>query len=287
MIGFHHILKHLDEIESSINLHDRKSAFTQLRKFGLNDFLCVLWSMPDPRYPKLSSLLPKMAPLEIQKAWTGSSGSVLLNQTISFTRSVAANYASLSGSSLDAKKVLDFGCGYGRLLRAFSFFTDDLYGVDPWTESVRICHESEMGENVLLSDYLPASLPVQNDFDLVFAFSVFTHLSERATKQCLTTLRSHMKIGAILCLTIRPVEYWRLVYRDSPEEFLSNIEREHQDRGFAFIPHHREAVDGDITYGDTSMTLDYLTSIADGFAFAAMDRSGDDEVQRYVFLKAQ
>lgn len=287
MIGFDHITNQLDVIESAIEVEDRKSAFNQLRNLGLNDFVSVLWSLPDDRFPKLSRLLPSMAPLETQKAWTGSSGALLLNQTISFARSVAANYASLTGGSLVDKTLLDFGCGYGRLLRAFSFFSDDLYGVDPWSESVRICHSSGLTENVYESDYLPVSLPVPTHFDLVFSFSVFTHLSERATRQCLLAIRRHMKDGGILCVTVRPVEYWRLVYRDASNEFLRRVEEQHRTHGFAFNPHHRDAVDGDVTYGDTSMTVDYLESVAEGFSFASMDRSGDDEMQRYVFLRAE
>lgn len=96
-----------------------------------------------------------------------------------------------------------------------------------------------------------------------------------------------MKSGGILCLTLRPVEYWRLVYSESPVEFLARVEQHHHTHGFAFNPHHREAVDGDVTYGDTSMTVDYLTSVAEGFSFAAIDRSGDDQMQRYVFLRAE
>jgi SAM-dependent methyltransferase len=210
-----------------------------------------------------------------------------MNQSVSFARAAAFNYAEITGKQLTGKKILDFGCGYGRLLRTFSYFTDDIYGVDPWTESIRICHEAGLKDNVSLSDYLPASLPVPADFDFAFAFSVFTHLSERATKQSLSTIRRHMKDGAVLCVTIRPVEYWRAVHRNQNEAFFEAVENAHRSVGFAFIPHQREAVDGDITYGDTSMTLDYLLSVADGFTFASMDRSGDDEMQRYIYLKAE
>lgn len=286
MSKFEYIGERLQKIEAAIQTIDRKSAYRELRYLGINDFLEVLWNMPDRTYPKLTAVLPRMASLEVQSSWTGSSGRILMNQSISFARAAAFNYAEITGTQLTGAKILDFGCGYGRLLRAFSYFTNDIYGIDPWTESIKICHEAGLEENVLLSDYLPTSLPVPTDFDFAFAFSVFTHLSERASKQSLSAIRRHIKDGAILCLTIRPIEYWRAVHRDQNEAFFEAIETAHRSAGFAFIPHHRESVDGDITYGDTSMTIDFLLSIAEGYQLAALDRSGDDEMQRYVYLKA-
>jgi SAM-dependent methyltransferase len=227
-----------------------------------------------------------MASLETQASWTGSSGPILMNQTVSFVRAAAFNYGQITGLSLEGRKILDFGCGYGRMLRAFSYFTDNIHGVDPWEESIKMCRLAGLISIVSQSDYLPTSLPVSSDFDFVFAFSVFTHLSERATKQSLKALRQHMKDGAVLCVTIRPIEYWRAVYNDRDEAFFSALENEHRSVGFAFFPHHRDIIDGDITYGDTSMTLEYLLSVADGFQFAAADRSGDDEMQRYIYLRA-
>jgi SAM-dependent methyltransferase len=286
MKDFEYIAEQLHKFENAVDGNNRNSFYRELRKLGINDFLSVLWNMPAEEYPRLSTVLPEMASLAVQASWTGSSGPVLMNQSVSFARAAAFNYAEITGTSLKEKKILDFGCGYGRLLRAFAYFTDDIHGVDPWTESIRVCQEAGLKENVLISDYLPTSLPVPSDFDFAFAFSVFTHLSERATRQSLSTIRRHMKRGAVLCVTIRPIEYWRTVYRDRTEVFFEAVENAHRSEGFAFIPHHRDAVDGDITYGDTSMTLDYLVSIADGFEFASLDRSGDDEMQRYIYLRA-
>ncbi|UXN58954.1 hypothetical protein [Phyllobacterium zundukense] len=121
----------------------------------------------------------------------------------------------------------------------------------------------------------------------MFAFSVFTHLSERATKKNLAAIRNHMKVGALACITIRPVEYWSHVHGSEPQDWLEARWNAHREEGFTFQPHQqRELVDGDITYGDTSMTIEWLMSVADGFELAAVDRSSDDEYQRYVFLRA-
>lgn len=280
-----HIDDHLAEMESDSSISNRAQAYVRLRTLGLGDFGFVLLSMPDRRFPRISSLLPNMASEQTQLNWTGASGHKLLCQSVNFMRSLSANYEHLTGTTLAGKRILDFGCGYGRLLRLAAFYSDDVYGVDPWDESVRLCREAGL-DDVWMSDYLPETLPVPSDFDLVFAFSVFTHLSARATQTSLKTLRKHVRPGAILGITIRPIEYWRKICTHLSEAEVALKEEEHRAKGFAFVPHDRALVDGDITYGETSMTLDWLARFATNWKIEAVDRSPDDIVQRYVFLRA-
>jgi SAM-dependent methyltransferase len=224
----------------------------------------------------------------VQQSWTGCSGETLLRQTCAFVRSLAYNYTRFTGKPLAGASILDFGCGYGRIARLMYYFVDpsSLVGVDPWDRSVQICQEDGMGSNFLLSSYLPTNLPVgARQFDLIYAFSVFTHLSERAMRISLAAISRYLKVGGLLIITIRPVEYW---HYDQGAQKSGLSERQvalHKEKGFAFLPHNRPAVDGDITYGDTTLTLQWL---ADNFPFLLVkgaDRSLDDPFQYYVFLQ--
>ncbi len=285
--AFQHIHEKVSKIENGLTDADgRQSVYHKLQVLGLNDFLQTLWYMPDTRYPRLSALLPAMASPDVQMHWTGQSDLPLIVQTASFVRAANENYTQIKGETLKDKRILDFGCGYGRMLRAFSYYSDYVFGVDPWSESIKACNEAGITENVSQSAYLPETLPAPTDFDFVFAFSVFTHLSERAAKTNLAAIRKHMKTGALACITIRPVEYWPHVYRNEAPEWISTKMTAHNSIGFAFHPHNREPVDGDITYGDSSMTVEWLMSTTNGFELAGLDRSGDDEYQRYIYLKA-
>lgn len=279
---------HLSAIEADRSVTTRAQAVARLRELGFNDYASILWTMPRNEWPKISSLLPKMASEDVQRSWTGFVGDRLLNQSISFMRAIAANYSGLTGSPLHGKRILDFGCGYGRFVRMSSYYSDDVWGVDPWDESIRICKAAGLTQNIFQSDYLPATLPVPNDFDLMVAFSVFTHLSDRALRTCLSAMRKHIKTGGIACITSRPIEYWRMVYGEKGEDWLQHYETHHRQKGFAFLPHNRPAVDGDITYGDTSFTLDWITpvALAYGWKVESTDRTNDDPVQRFIFLKA-
>lgn len=283
-------MKHIDDVlfrMENNDLQDRNQAYSFLRPLGMNDFSYVQWNMPDQRFPKVSSLLPAMASEEMQKLWTGFHGYPLLVQSINFMRAIAANYSDITGKSLGGKKILDYGCGYGRLLRLSAFYSEYVYGVDPWPESLRACNDSGI-DDIQLSDYLPVDLPVPDDIDFTYAFSVFTHLSQKSTIKALTAIHRHTAPEGILCITIRPIEYWRTVYGSTwTEDQLKDIENQHEE-GFAFYSHNWVAHGTDeVTYGDTSITLTHLKMLCDeiGWSIQGLDRSMDDPVQRYVFLR--
>ena len=205
------VAKKLDLELSGSSLTD---ALRSLRRLGLEDFGELLASMPNPELPNLSRILPAMASIEVQTNWTGAHGMTLLKQTSNFVRSAAYNFTRLTGRPLEGARVLDFGCGYGRIARLMYYFSDpeSFMGVDPWDRSIELCHQAGFGDNFRQSDYLPKTLPVGDiKFDLIYAFSVFTHLSSRATRQALNTLRNYVHHDGVLLITIRPVEYWGII----------------------------------------------------------------------------
>ena len=281
-----YIAEELSKLEHDPSVVTRADAFMGLRRLGLEDFGYALLTMPNAAYPKLSRLLPAMADDEVQRNWTGNAGVPLLRQSAAFVRAVSYNFARHTGRSLEGARVLDFGCGYGRLARLMYYFVDEpaLYGVDPWDLSIELCRKAGLGDRFRVSEYLPTALPVDDtQFDLLYAFSVFTHLSERATLASLRALRRCVAGDGLLVITIRPVEYWAHDPHTTPAEQQSLAAR-HRSDGFAFNPHRRAAVDGDVTYGDTSCSLDWLARAAPEWRVLATDRSLDDPFQRYVFL---
>ncbi|MDP2793586.1 MAG: class I SAM-dependent methyltransferase [Sulfurisoma sp.] len=284
-----HIDQELRRIESRISEStSQDELLRELRHLGLEDFGLLLISMPNPAYPGISRILPRMAADDIQRSWTGNSGETLLKQTCAFVRSVAHNFCRFTGKTLDNANILDFGCGYGRIARLMYHFsdTDKVVGVDPWQQSIDICHADGLGPNFLLSEYLPQDLPVgDRRFDLIYAFSVFTHLSERATRASMQTLLRYLKPDGLLVITIRPVEYW---FHDPGARQLEKVQQQidvHREKGFSFLPHNRPAVDGDITYGDTSMTFEWIRNAFPDIEVLGTDRSMDDALQSYVFLR--
>lgn len=239
--------------------------------------------------PNINRILPAMPSEEVQSNWTGASGYRLLQQSVVFIRTVVSHYARYSDIPLANAKALDYGCGWGRLTRLLYKYVpyDRIWAVDPWDRSIEICRAYNLLGNLALSDYLPKTLPVHNNkFELIIAFSVFSHLSERATKMAAEVLAKHLSDTGLLAITIRPVEYWDFHTRPHKlsKKEIAKLQDMHRERGFVFEPHNRAAIDGDITYGDTSMALDYIKNNFLGLKIVGLDWNETDSLQVIVFL---
>jgi len=237
--------------------------------------------------------LAKMPSTDVQINWTGSHDHTLMTMSLAFMKTIVSTYHEISTKPLNQSTVLDFGCGWGRMLRLLSKYvpSNNLYGVDPWDQSINICNQTGVKANLFISDYLPRTLPTPKNqkFDFIFAFSVFTHLSEKATNLCASTLRDYLNDDGLLAITIRPHEYWNFMLKHSPNAVTKNETMElinyHKTNGFAFTPHNIEKIEGDITYGDTSMTLDYIRNNFKGLEIERVEVNEVDLYQVIVFLK--
>lgn len=268
---------------------DLAKVLVELRKLSLVEFGKLLVAMPDEKFPRLSQLLPAMASVEVQRSWTGNEGQVLLQQTLDFVQAVESQFLTVAGRGLTNAKIMDFGCGYGRIARLMYYFTSpqNLFCVDPWDESIRLCHESRLPGRFFVSDYVPRSLPFPDaDFDLIYCFSVFTHLSMKTATLALRLLRRHLAADGMLVITVRPEEIWAQKGAIDPSSTRTpqDMREEHRRSGFAFVPHRREPIEGDITYGDASISVDWLTREFPEWKIENVDCSPNDVLQRRIYL---
>jgi SAM-dependent methyltransferase len=284
---FGDVSRTLDVCEQRVHELGADGVLSLMRGLCLDDFAEVLLNMPMAQYPNVSAVLPRMASDEIQRSWTGDSGYALLRQSLTFVRAVWHSYERRTGKSLSDASILDYGCGYGRLLRLMMYFADSdrIFACDPWDKSIELCKESGINCDLKVTEYLPASLPyAEGQFDFTYAFSVFTHTSLRATIAALHALNKVAKPDGMLAITIRPVEYWD-IHQGLSDAERNTLRDEHQRVGFAFRPHNRELVDGDITYGDTSVALEFIEQRFRDWRILGSERTIDDPYQRIVYLK--
>ena len=254
-----------------------------LNEIPLDVFGSLLLDVP-AKYPNIKSFFPSMPPDEIQDKWTGSHGTTLLATSTAFIETLVAGYTELTGKDLRHSLVLDYGCGWGRLIRLLYKYVpyENIYGVDPWDRSIDLCKEYGVKAHLALCEYVPENLPFEHQFDLIFAFSVFTHLSEKTAKTVLSTLRRYVQEDGLLVITIRPKKYWS--YHEQGK-FKKDMYQMHEKSGFAFIPHHRKPINGDITYGDTSMSLGYFEENFPQWDLARVITNRIDPYQTVLFLR--
>jgi SAM-dependent methyltransferase len=217
------------------------------------DLWALLLTQEYDTYPNIRALLPVVPETALQELWNGTSGAALAAQGAGFYRKLRERYSRHSERPLAESRVLDFGCGWGRLTRFLARDVEpgNLYGCDPVEHILDVCRRTRVPATFARSEFVPERVPFDGPFDLAFAFSVFTHLSERAHEASLRTLHSALRPGGILVVTIRPPAYLGL--SPPPGEAL-----------YVFHPHPAEPTHfqydgaGEMHYGETVVTLPYV-----------------------------
>jgi SAM-dependent methyltransferase len=218
-------------------------------------------------YPNIRSLLPSVPDPALQEVWNGASGPELAAQSTAFYVKLCERYGQYSDRSLSQSRVLDFGCGWGRLTRflARDLEPGSLYGCDPVEAILDVCRENGVPAALAKTDFLPERLPFDARFDLAFAFSVFTHTSEAAHESCLRALHGALRPGGILVLTIRPPGYLHFCERMRPllEWLGPDFPTRLKEPRYLYVPHppehrHLQYAGGEMTYGEAVITLPYI-----------------------------
>jgi SAM-dependent methyltransferase len=111
------------------------------------------------------------------------------------------------GNGLSKKsKIMDFGVSWGRIIRFWLRDTapENLSGFDVEERFLSFARDHVKGPNYAISNHAPP-LPIEdNSLDLVYAFSVFSHLPKDLADAWIGEFARVLKPGGIACLTTRP-----------------------------------------------------------------------------------
>ncbi len=155
-------------------------------------------------FPSLRGYLPTMPPEELQVRFTGAHGEPTLREAFSFYRLV-----SRASSSKRPKVAVDFGCGWGRITRFFvkDFDKDNLLGVDPLSEVIEASRATNPWATFTQIGLRPPIDVPTGSVDLIFAFSVFSHLTEEVHLQWIEELARLLRRGGMLVVTTRERDF--------------------------------------------------------------------------------
>ncbi|MFA6954577.1 MAG: class I SAM-dependent methyltransferase [Thermoanaerobaculia bacterium] len=151
---------------------------------------------------ELGIQIPELPPGEIQLRFTGREGRVNLQQAFDFYKFVLAHFPQERNGKL---RLIDFGGGWGRILRLFlrEFQADQLVLIDCLTAAIDCARSLNPPFTVVKNEVMPP-LPLEPACtDACYAFSVFSHLSELACSRWLTHLRGLLVPGGRLIITTR------------------------------------------------------------------------------------
>jgi SAM-dependent methyltransferase len=185
-------------------------------------------------------VLPGFPDDTVQIRFTGSAGELMLWESFGVYRLLRMLAAEHGRHVPDCRAILDFGCGWGRIMRFFlkDVVADRLWGIDANPEAVEICRRNDRWSR--FEEVTPSGPTAFADgtFDLVYSFSVFSHFSEDMHVRWLEEIHRILQPGGLFLATTRPRDF---------------IEQSVLDRIRRPLSRHPEAIAG--LFGDTRRWL--------------------------------
>lgn len=172
--------------------------------------------------PAQRRLIPGLPPEDVQIATTGKAGERNILEAVDFCRAVMERYRRHCGAGAPA--VLDFGCGWGRITRTFLSATPAgrITGVDVRPDAVEMARALAPAITFHQIDpRAPAPMLADAAFDMVVAYSVFSHLSEDVAQSWIDEFARIVIPGGLVCITTRPRAH--LVYAKAQAADVSGL----------------------------------------------------------------
>ena len=162
-------------------------------------------------------------------------------------------YLQSAGLDPSILSLLDFACGYGRITRYFVKDFKEVIGSDLEKEMITFLHD-EVGVDAFLSNVEIRNVKFpKKKFDVVFSFSLFTHLQPEIWEDWFWGLFEKVKKGGLFFITTR-----------SPEFATSKGDKLVDFNGIDFK--ERNETNGRLdskVYGQTTVNHSFVKNIAD------------------------
>lgn len=127
-------------------------------------------------------------------------------------------------------RVLDFACGCGRLSRYLNdLATVEAFGLDANPRLVAWCQGNLKRVRTLVNPLQPPMPLGDASIDLAYSLSLFTHLSEDATKQWFADLARVLVPGATLLVTTHGSQALSIIRGSSVHRELFDLDEEAAD----------------------------------------------------------
>jgi SAM-dependent methyltransferase len=185
---------------------------------------------PDPPLPR-PELMHRVAATD-DPAWFVESGRRSLGD-------IEAVLGLADRGVADATRLLDFGCGCGRVLRHLRSVSErvEIHGVDTDPEAVECVRATLPFVTATTIEPLPPLPFTDAYFDLVVNHSVFSHLPEDYQDAWLAELHRVTAPGGVVELTVHgPHAFEQLCYMlDHAGRDTESMRREFRDHGFVYV----------------------------------------------------
>ncbi|MDQ7989670.1 MAG: class I SAM-dependent methyltransferase [Candidatus Dactylopiibacterium sp.] len=148
--------------------------------------------------------MPRFAPAETQSVYVGSSGRSAMEEGARFMRFLL-DVARRNGVALESNqvRVADFGSGWGRYTRFMLKYVhpDNLFGLEVQADMVERCRKEFGRANFVRVSPYPPTVLQEGLLDLVFGYSVFSHLAPACADAWIAEFARIVKPGGLVVMT--------------------------------------------------------------------------------------
>jgi len=234
---------------------------------------------------KLRSLIPPLPPLNLRKITAAPELQEFLWTGLVDLERIMTLYEEAAGTSAEKHlKILDFGCGCGRMSRFLNNYssTNSIYACDVNPDHIKWCQKNLIGVQYSQNNVLPP-LPYHDQmFDLVYSLSVFTHLSESTSIEWLTEMRRILKSDGVLIITIHGQAALQIIRDSIQHQAMFTLDQEQvietinkfKEKQFIFYNYDRSTLDiakAGEDYGNTFIYPEYIKNKWGKLGFTILD----------------
>lgn len=179
-----------------------EAVFDSFRSAGDEEWLEVLISSLG--VPEIAGVrMPSFPPEALQREIHGHSGEVSLHEAHVFFREVKAYCAYAGRPVAPETRLLDFGCGWGRILRLFmkDVRAANLLGAESTDRFLMAARRANPYATFLGCSIAPPLAVPAASLDLVVSWSVFSHLDEFLADRWLREFHRLLKPDGLVVLT--------------------------------------------------------------------------------------
>jgi SAM-dependent methyltransferase len=165
---------------------------------------------------RIGNGLPRWPAEEIQKKYTGTSGLPLMRSTVRFVEALEADGA----FATPGWQGLDYGCGWGRIASVLltKGAASQLDLCDAWPRTIDILKEAGFSNRIFAVSEVMADREIpEGSYDLIYAYSVFTHLRRDAFESNIGVLQRALRKGGRFYFTVRHADYMTRIKADAPD----------------------------------------------------------------------
>lgn len=269
----------LNQLRSILSLTDKilmyKGLHTEAKKLPIEEWITLVGKSTEQKISLGEAFMPSAPPSEKQAIFHGNFGHAAIKSAAPVYRYVLQSCQQQGIDSI--KTLLDFGCGWGRFTRLFVRDVEEagLIAIDPWGEALQMCREHMPYAAFVRSEFNPPLAFRDELFDVVFANSIFSHLSEANALAWIKEISRILRPGGVLIATThskhwlekvkefqsgeKPCESdWHRGFKNSEVDFVKAISF-HKNGKFIFAP--TGGVSGNPDYGDSFVPEKYIQKV--------------------------